>query len=91
MKKLLTCLTLSLTVLVSSSVVASNFKANDSIILHVNSSTYDSNFGQYISQVQDEKGDVYIIQSYDDISNQWLDASIDQYGEILEYTFLNQI
>jgi len=41
--------------------------------------------------VDEENGDVYVIQSFDDISNQWLDAVITNDGEITGYTFLNQI
>jgi len=36
----------------------------------------------------DENGDIYYIESFDNISNQWLDATINNYGEILSYEIM---
>ena len=84
MKKIITVLTLSLTLLISSSVLASTNK----IILHVNNSTFNPTQNLYLDQVMDENGDVYLISSYDDISGKWLNATIINDGAITGYTFL---
>jgi|GEM_PF-6331690 len=86
MKKLITILTLSLTLLISSSVLTSNNYS--SIILHVNSSTFDTSSNLYISQAMTENEEIYSIQSYDNISNQWLDATITANGKITTYKIM---
>ena len=88
MKKLLTCLTLSFSILISSSVLATNANTNNSIILHVNNSNYDQDTNTYNNTAMDENGFNYYIESDYDISNKWLDTTINQYGEITGYTFL---
>ena len=89
MKKLtqiLSILTIYLAILIPSTVLAST--ATNQIILHVNSSILDTHTNLYIAEVMTENGDLYVIESYDDISNQWLDAKINQSGEILDYTIM---
>jgi len=85
MKKLLSfvsILTISLSLLISSTVLAST--ATKQIILHVQSSNYDYHTNLYIAEVMDENGDLWEIQSYDDISGQWLDATINNDYEIID-------
>jgi len=93
MKKLIktiSILTLSLFLLISSTVLASiPSTTTKQIILHVNSSTLDQHSNLYISEVLDENGDLWVIQSNDDISGQWLDATINQDYEITDYTIMN--
>ena len=85
----LSILTLSLSLLISSSVLASYpSTATKQIILHVESSNYDIHSKLYIAETMDENGDIYIIQSFDDISGQWLDATINQNYEITNYTIM---
>ena len=88
MKKLLLTLTLSLSLLISSTTIAAPTQTNQ-IILHVQSSIPDPYSNLYIAEVLDENGDLYVIQSYDDISNHWLDATINQDYEILNYTIMD--
>jgi len=90
MKKLFTILTLSFTLLLSSVALAStNYKTTNQIILHVNTCTFDQYSNLYISEVMTENGDIYVIESYDDISGQWLDATINEEYEIIDYTIMN--
>jgi len=89
MKKLFTVLTISFTLLISSVALAStNYKTTNQIILHVNTCNYDQYSNLYISEVLTENEEVYIIQSYDDISGQWLDATINKEYEIIDYSIL---
>ena len=85
--KSLSILTLTLSLLISSTVLAS--AQTNQIILHVNSSILDTNSNLYIAEVQTENGDIYVIESYDNISNQWLDATITNQGEITGYTIMD--
>ena len=90
MKKLFTILTISFTLLLSSVALAStNYKTTNQIILHVNQCNYDQYSNLYISEVLTENEEVYVIQSYDNISNQWLDATINHDYEIIDYTIMN--
>ena len=91
MKKLISTLsviTLSLMLLTSSALSATTNTINQ-IILHVQSSTLDHYSNLYIAEVLDENGDLYTIQSYDNISNKWLDATITDQGEITDYKILD--
>jgi len=90
MKKLFTVLTISFTLLLSSIALAStNYQTTNQIILHVNTCNYDQYSNLYISEVLTENEEVYVIQSYDNISNQWLDATINHDYEIIDYTIMN--
>jgi len=92
MKKLLSILTIS-AILISGSVYLSNttttVNQTNSIILHVQQSVYDTNTNLYIDKVADENGDLYIIKSTDNISNQWLDATITNQGAITNYKIMS--
>jgi len=86
MIKLLSAVVLSLTILIPSTI--QNFIPTNSIILHVQSSNYNQSTNLYTSSVMTENGDTYAIESFDNISNQWLDATINNYGEILSYEIM---
>lgn len=85
----LTILTLSLTLLTTSAAIATTHNQNSSIILYVKSSNYDQYTNLYISQTLDENGELYVIQSHDNISNHWLDATINQSYEITDYKIMD--
>jgi len=91
MKKLFTILTISFTLLLSSATLATtnNYQTTSQIILHVNTCNYDQYSNLYISEVLTENEEVYVIESFDDISNQWLDATINKDYEIIDYTIMN--
>jgi len=63
---------------------------DNQIILHVNSSILDTNSNLYIDEVQTENGDVYTIESYDNISNCWLNATINEDYEITDYKIMEE-
>jgi hypothetical protein len=84
--QLLTILTLSFTLLLSSATLANT--VTKQIILHVNSCNYDQYTNLYITSALDENGELYIIESHDNISEQWLDATINQSYEITDYTIM---
>ena len=86
MKKLLLTLTLSLSLLISSTTIAAQ---TNQIILHVQSSILDPYSNLYIAEVMTENGDLYVTQSFDDISGQWLDATINQDYEITNYKIMD--
>lgn len=98
-KSILSILTLSISLsilcLIPSNVAACStypsHKTYNTIILHVQSSNYDYHTNLYIAEVMDENGDIYIIQSYDNISDQWLDATITLDGEIIDYTIMDYL
>ena len=91
MKKLFTILTISFTLLLSSVALATtnHYQTTNQIILHVNQCNYDQYSNLYISEVMTENEEVYVIESFDDISNQWLDATINYDYEIIDYTIMN--
>jgi len=88
----ITILTISLSLLISP--IANACNQNNytySKIFYVKSSNYDYYTGSnlYISWIMDENGDIWVIESFDDISGQWLDAEINSNYEITDYTILN--
>jgi len=90
MKKLFTILTISFTLLLSSVALAStNYKTTNQIILHVNTCNYDQYTNLYISEVMTENGDIYVIESFDNISGEWLNATINKDYEIIDYTIMD--
>jgi len=96
MKKLISIISLSLILLTSIAVLATNTTNSstnqtqtNSIILYVKSSILDPNTNFYIAEVLTENGDLYVIQSFDDISGHWLDATITAQGEITDYTIMD--
>ena len=92
MKKLFTILTISFTLLLSSVALAStnHYQTTNQIILHGNTCNYDQYSNLYISEVMTENEEVYVIESYDDISGEWLNATINKDYEIIDYTILKQ-
>ena len=90
MKKLFTVLTISFTLLLSSIALAStNYQTTNQIILHVNTCNYDQYTNLYISEVMTENGDIYVIESFDNISGEWLNATINKDYEIIDYTIMD--
>lgn len=87
MKKILIGLTLSVTIITG--IFFTHSLNTNKIILHVQSCNYDTNCNYYISKVMDENGELYAIESYDNISGQWLNATINKDGEITGYTIMN--
>jgi len=93
MKKLtslLSILTISLSLLISP--IANACNQNNytySKIFYVQSSNYDQHSNLYISSILDENGDLWVIESFNDISGQWLDATINQSYEITDYKIMH--
>lgn len=79
MKKILIVLTI-IGILIGAGIYIQSLP--DKIILYVQQSNFDSKANIWVSEVLDENGDYYVIESYDNITGQWLNADINRAGEI---------
>jgi len=87
MKKLLSILTLSLSILTSSilttSASPSTIPGSDTsytMIALATNSTYNPSDSTYHTTLQNENGDAFIILTTDNVSGQWFECSVDSNG-----------
>ena len=84
MKKLISILTLSLTLLTSSILTTSaapsiqpNSDTSYTMIAFATNSTYNPSDSVYHTTIRNENGDTFIILTADDVSGQWFECSVD--------------